>query len=214
MSQSDSGFTDMKSEVFVHLPNIPEGFAEMALRRSMQKFFRDTMLLEDDLYITAECGIDDYVLDLPEDRAIVQVKGVWFTNNPERHPLVSRAWQMLRPASHKMGNGFWIDLGSEPPTLRTGTVSNRGGKFCMTYVWVPSGKDCCLAPHMLQKYSSAIVAGALAYLFMIPTDLATQNMQQAAYWQQEFRIAISVAGAEQVQNHTDRPIFMQGRSFI
>lgn len=208
-------FDELKSQVLITFPNMPTNYVENAIQKSVRKFFRETHLLKDDAYIDAECGMNDYLIDVPDGRTIVQVKGVYSCSHPEQHPLLDSSWWAIHPAPHRFGSGYWVELSYSLPSLTLADcVSLAHGKYCINYSWCPNGKDCELPQHFIGKYADVLLAGALAELYLIPTDNDTQSAQMARFYLQEFRTAIKNAGAEESQNHTNRPLYMNGGCFL
>lgn len=208
-------FDELKNQVLITFPNMPTNYVENAIQKTVRKFFRDTHLLKDEAYVDAECGMNDYLIDVPTGRTIVQVKGVYSCSHPEQHPLLDDSWRELRPAHHRFGAGYWVELAYAQPSLTLGDCTTISyGKYCVVYSWCPNGKDCEMPQHFVGKYMDTLLNGALADLYLVPTDNDTQNAQMARFYLQEFRNGIAVAGAEETQNHTNRPLFMSGGCFL
>lgn len=207
-------FTDLKHQALIHLPNMPTNYVENAILQSIRKFFRDTHLLTDDAYIDIQCNVDDYVIDLPDERTIIQAKELRANPNPARSPLVGRDWQVVPPAHGQHQRGWWVDLTRQVPTLTVIGCGLRSGQYALKYSWIPDTRYCELPHHFMGKYHDGLLHGVLSELFLIPTDGDTQNAQLAQFHLREFYRAIQNAQVEAVQNHTDRPLLMRGVGFI
>lgn len=208
-------FDTLKNKALITFPNMPTAFIEDAILDTVSAFFRETELLKDDAYIDAECSIDDYVIDLPEDRAIVQIREVRATNDVERSPLVSSKWRVVPPADGRFEYGYWVDLTAMQPTISiNGTAGIRSGRYAVTYTWTPNGEKCELPYHLIGKYRHALLCGVLAKLYLIPTDDNNGNASYAKYYLAEFDKAVWNARVEETQNHTNRPLYMKGGRFL
>lgn len=208
-------FEELKNQALITFPNMPTNYVENAVQKAARRFFRETHLLKDDAYITAECGMNDYIIDVPDGRTMVQTKSVHSCAHPDRHPLLDSSWRRIPPAPHRFGYGYWVELQYAQPTISfADCVSLKHGRYCVTYSWTPTGKDCELPQHFIGKYLDALLHGVLADLFLIPTEADTQNATMARFHLHEFDRAMMNAGAEESQNHTNRPLFMQGGGFL
>lgn len=208
-------FEELKSQVLVVLPNMPTNYVENAILKATQTFFQETELLEDDAYIDVQCNVNDYVIDLPQDRVIIQAKAVYAQAHPDRHPLVSSAWACVPPAESRFDCGWWIDLSHRQPTLAVnGRFAARSGQYALRYSWAPTGRDCDMPYHFIAKYLETLQHGALHKLFLLPTDADTQSGVLANFHLREFRSGINRASNQAIQNHTNRPLFMQGTGFL
>ena len=208
-------FAELVEQIKVMLPNMPTSYIENAVVRSARTFFRETQLLKDDAYMDASCNLSDFVIDLPDGRTIVQAKQLAYHTHPDDAPLLNSTWRTVCPAPHRNGYGWWLDLqGSQPTVAVSPEFVISQGRYCITYSWTPDTKQCELPHHFVGKYFDALEAGALAYLFKIPTEADTQNFQLAQYYERAYQNAIDQAGAEETQNHSDRPIYMRAQSFI
>lgn len=207
-------FDELKAQVETFLPNIPTPIAENAILTATGNFFRETHLLKDDAYISADCGVSDFVLDIPAGRTILQAKGLRSTNAPDKYPLVSEAWQIIPPAESRFGVGYWLDLQGEQPTVSiSDCYRQKSGKYCLLYSWIPSNRECSIAQHFIGKYKQAILYGALSELYLVPMP-EDINPRMSQYYKNLFVQQIRNATAEEVQNHTDRPLYMRGQCFI
>lgn len=208
-------FERLKDQALIIFPDMPANYIENAIQRAVTRFFRDTGLLKDDVYFDAECNVSDFVLDIPAGRTIVQAKYVKVTTSPDKHPLVSCAWSDIPPAEHRFGYGYWIDLEGVVPTITISEAERvQRGKYCLTYSWTPTDKNCDIPQHFIGKYFDALEHGVLANLFLIPMPNDTRDTSMTKYHLTEFYRAIKNAGVEETQNHTDRPLYMQGGSFL
>jgi hypothetical protein len=208
-------FDWLKNQALVTFPNMPSSFIENAILNAVSRFFRETHLMKDEAYIDAECGTNDYVIDLPDGRTIVQIKSVHSTNDPDRHPLLDRNWCIVPPAEERFGNGYWVELQFEQPAISfEGCGSVRSGKYCVVYSWTPTGQDCDIPHHFFGKYRNDILNGVLASLYLIPMENDSQSAAYAQYYNKEFLRGINIAHAEEFQNHTNRPMFMHGGCFL
>lgn len=208
-------FEWLKNQALVTFPNMPSSFIENAILNAVSRFFRETHLLKAEAYIDAECGTNEYVIDLPDGRTIVQVKSVHSTNSPDRHPLLNRNWNTIPPAEERFGSGYWVELQFEQPVIAfEGCGRLRNGKYCIVYSWTPTGQDCDIPHHFFGKYRNDILNGVLAALYLIPMENDSQSAAYAQYYSKEFQRGINIAHAEEFQNHTDRPMFMHGGCFL
>lgn len=204
-------FDDLQNQALVHFPNMPTPYIENAILTAARKFFRQTHLLKDDAYIDADCGGNEYVIDIPEGRTVVQVKAVYGHTNPDAHPLLDASWSCIPPADTRFGSGYWVDLSHSVPTLSVADCYvQRTGQYCVTYSWTPTARDCAMPHHFVGKYFDALLHGVLAELYLIPMDNDTQSAPMARFHMQEFNRHMMNAGAEETQNHTNRPLHMTG----
>lgn len=208
-------FDELKTQVMVVMPNMPTSYIENAILNAVTRFFRETHLLKDEVYIDCECGIDDYVMDIPTGRTILKIEQVRYTSDAERHPLINEAWEWVKPANGQFERGYWVDLTAASPTIRFDrhTVRNKG-RYGVIYSWTPTDKNCDLPHHLVGKYLDGLLSGALYTLYLLPTEMNTQSATLATHYMKEFYRVIRTAQVEETQNHTNRPLFMQGVSFI
>lgn len=208
-------FDDLKNQALVVLPNMPTNYIENAIQNAARKFFRETHLLKGEAYIDAECGMSDYIIDVPQGQTIIQVKAVHSCSHPSEHPLLDETWRGIPPAHHRFGNGFWVELQYSQPTISfAGGHNLNNGRYCVEYSWTPTDKSCELPHHFVGKYFDVLLHGVLGDLFLIPTEADTQSSQMAKYHIAEFLRGIKNAGVEETQNHTSRPLFMHGNPFL
>lgn len=207
-------FEYIKNQALIIFPNMPTSYIENAVIKAASRFFRDTNLLTDDAYIDVNCGVNEYIIDIPTGRGIVKVKQVRSHTNPDVSPLVDSSWCVLHPAEHRFGYGWWVSLQHSVPTIYFDGVGIRQGKYCVTYSWTPADGNCDLPQHFMTKYADGILNGVLYELYMIPMEFDSQSPNLAQHYLRAFHSAINNAGAEELQNHSDRPLFMQGGTFI
>ena len=86
-------FEELKNQALITFPNMPTNYVENAVQKAARRFFRETHLLKDDAYITAECGMNDYIIDVPDGRPMAQMATGWnysTRNRPSASPIVYR----------------------------------------------------------------------------------------------------------------------------
>lgn len=203
----------LKDQALIIFPNMPTMYVENAIQRTISTFFRETELLTDEAYIDADCVLTDFVIDIPEERTIIQVKDVRQTTSDK--PLLDRTWGFIPPACERYAVGYWVDLQGAQPTINVSPCYQiKQGQYCIVYSWTPSTTQCELPHHFTGKYFDALEHGMLANLFLIPLDSDSASSSMARYHLDSFHRAIKNARVERVQNHTNRVLHMHGESFI
>ena len=68
-----------------------ESVVHEAIRASTVAFMRETEIARDEMYIRAQCGVDEYPLDMPDCHVLVGVRDVWTGGKASIGRLVVRA---------------------------------------------------------------------------------------------------------------------------
>lgn len=203
---------DLVERVEIECPNADKEFILHSLRRSITKFYKETQLLRDEVYIDTQCKVSDYLLPLPEGRDIVMIESVHIAPRV-CDVILDSTWRPLHPAHHRHARGFWADVHHRNPSMVFNECLTADRKVAITYTWTPA-TQCDVSDINVLKYSDVIVDGALAVLYGSPADESVYNQNKSSRYEASYLAGINNARADSIQNQTVRPLFMEAPSFI
>lgn len=208
-------FEQIKSNVLIALPNMPNEYIERSIQNAAAQFFQQTHLLKDEYYFDGGCMVPDYVVDLPEGRQLVQAVSVHSTStSSSAAKLLDQTWHAVSPALLRTHPGWFLDMTGDNLTLAISPPSRVETRYCLTYSWAPTAATCALPPHLTGKYLDALTDGALYRLYLLPTDFDTASPALARVHGSQFQAAIRDARVHESQNHTAAHLVMQGAGFL
>lgn len=208
-------FEQVKNNVLMALPNMPNEYIERSIQNAAAQFFQQTHLLKDEYYFTGGCLVPDYVVDLPEGRQLVQAVAVYSTSTSNNAAsLLDPSWCAVSPALARTQRGWYLDMTGANLTLSITPVSRAEVRYCMTYSWAPTTATCELPVHLTGKYLDALTDGTLYRLYLLPTDFDTASPALARVHGSQFQAAIRDARVHESQNHTAAHLVMQGAGFL
>ena len=154
-----------------------ESVVHEAIRASAIAFMRETEIARDEMYIRAQCGVDEYPLDMPNCHILVGVRDVWIGGKASNdNPIKDDGWDKLHAGRH-----YNVDIHTTPN--RAIYIDDAGKDWIYISYSYSIGRDGCDIPEFLyEEWAEAIVAGAVHRL-KVRAGAAAATIELASYEQ-------------------------------
>ena len=162
---------DLVSHVDYLIQDAPYSAVSNSIRRSVQRFMRESMAFTDTVYIKTQDGVKDYHLPIGECRVATHIISVKLTSNPCIN-ITEAVWSALPevtdptdPYGHNPLYGYWVEaLGETNTVVNLQQTPKKDSTVAVTYSWM-LGNDACDLPEQFSTiYLDYIIDGALYYL--------------------------------------------------
>ena len=162
---------DLVSHVDYLIQDAPYSAVSNSIRRSVQRFMRESMAFTDTVYIKTQDGVKDYHLPIGECRVATHIISVKLTSN-QCIDITEAVWSTLPevtdptdPYGHNSLYGYWVEaLGETNTVVNLQQTPKKDSTVAVTYSWI-LGNDACDLPEQFSTiYLDYIIDGALYYL--------------------------------------------------
>lgn len=164
---------------------VPEVQMQHLLRMAIASFMRDTHIAQAEMYIDLDCDQTDFLLDLPDCRALDKVLEVWESPRNDTVLFNKDTWNKLTPAGMVPHARYY---GADVYTVNTvGTRPNNSiqlegkvGKprrLCVIYAWKIKNQSCEVPDFILEDWIDAIIYRTMAYLHA-SLDFEQRNVRE------------------------------------
>ena len=203
--------------VMIEVDHVPAPIAEAMIVRAAAEFCERSMLWAawaDP--VPFEDGKADYVLTLPADARLAQVKELWFGDEKLKGAEASEIARNLDGWQSSIGGpSCYMMAGLEPPTLRfypAPGAAEDGKSFTARLIYAPSLSALTLPDFLASRYRYEIAEGAASYLMEMagkPWSSPERGAQLAA----KFRNSIAKARVQAEHGQLYNPSAVRPREF-
>lgn len=197
------------NDILMYLPDAPKPLVDRTIVNVASNFFRDAQVLWDEVYIDQLCEQTEYLIPQKPGQRIVFIERV----SCGKCGVTSANWTTIRPAQHRHGYGYWVELNKQRPTIRVPNAA-AGNQLAIEYSWTPDGTECELPDHIIGRYATTLVHGVLAQLYMMRLDETQYDPAMAQQHRMEYEQERNNAMNEKHQNFQSMPLRMTGVSFL
>lgn len=200
MGKSVSDFEDF---VVSYAQDAPSVVLQHAIRETVVKFMRETRVATDTYCINAQCGVTDYVVEMPDCSKLVAIENV----EPD-----GGVWGGFRQFRNLPNPWAW-NKDDRFPVVIFGFSPREDAVFHVTYSWTINRDGCDVPDFIYEEWMDAIKFGAAAELLAMPNQEWT-NPQLAHMFADKYREERAAAKARKWHNYTQGPISMFAPSFL
>lgn len=162
---------DLVGHVDYLIQDAPYSAVSNSIRRSVQRFMRESMAFTDTVLIRAQEGVKDYHLPIGECRIATHIISAKVTSNPCVN-IVDAVWSTLSevtdptdPYGVDSSYGYWVEgLGETNTVVNLQQTPKKDSTLAVTYSWMLGSDSCDLPEQFSTIYLDYIIDGALHYL--------------------------------------------------
>lgn len=192
--------------IMAYAPDAPADILQHVLREAVVRFMRRTRIAVDTERIDLQCGVREYLIDMPDCRRMVAVEEVypacngWGTVRKDfPNPSLPEPWKWKKDNHHPV-----IELQYNP---------KEDDALYVQYSWTIERDDCEVPDFIYEDWEEAIKHGALTELMMIPNQEWTRP-KLAEFHYNRYNEFVVEAKSRKWHNHTQGAITMNAPSFM
>lgn len=200
-----NGYSDLYDTAVVYFRLVPKDVINLAIIKTLRKFFSETKLLDDKYYFNIIQGQNDYILDIPDDKILTDIVKVYYSNE-NSNCNVDDTWGTYNNNVGFDGN-YRIDLNGLKPIIIFNNLNPNGcgNTICVEYNYIPSNDSCSIPAYLINKYEDVLLDGVRAFLYNMP-DLDIYNEREYALALTRFGIGIKKAIVDKINNYSSDEI--------
>lgn len=198
---------DLEDLVILHVPDASSVAIQHVLRHAVARFMRESQIFTDQVCVELQCGVPEYLIDLPECRQLVSVEKVVFGKDPHELGMME-----VRPVTTPKGWDWHRD--SMHPILVVHDVPSKDGETAQVmYSWSIRRDDCDLPPELYEQWAEAVKCAALADLFSMSKQEWGDPAMSRLY-ENYYQVELDHAKARRWLNYSRGPLRIHSRPFL
>lgn len=195
---------DFEDFIALSAPDAGSIVLQHVVREAIVRFMRESQLFNDVLCFEAQCGVNDYPLQMPDCRRLVGIEVVSIGGYREVQEFPELATGTKFREWHKDDRHNAIVLHHAP---------KEGTPIRVLYSWAIQRDDCEIPDEMYEDWMEAVKSAALSELLMMPKQEWTSPATSAIH-EDRYRIELHKAKNRRWSNYSRGPMMMQGDPFL
>ena len=127
------------------------------IRDAIVDFMRSSGVAQDEYYFNAQCGVDDYLLDLPKCHILVAVDKV---ATSDCDGVYNDTWDEMPPQTDYR-HGYYMDIHTAPNVSIVFDRPIEDKRVYVSYSYTISRDNCDVPDIIYETYADALVAGTI-----------------------------------------------------